>query len=69
MLGDILKQSTREKLKKSLINSIGAVLDGKIEYAASEWFRMGVFSEQDYLEIKDALERKATVEGEVQTNG
>lgn len=65
MLGDILKQSTREKLKNSLINSIGAVLDGKIEYAASEWFRMGVFSEQDYLEIKDYLERKEPAEGEV----
>lgn len=45
----------REFLKKGFIGAVGKKPDYKIRLDASEWFKLGIFTEDDLAEIEFAI--------------
>lgn len=46
----------REFLKKGFIGAVGKKPDYKIRLDASEWFKLGILTEDDLAEIEIAIE-------------
>ena len=46
----------REFLKKGFLGAIGNKPDYKIRLDASEWFKLGILTEEDLSEIENAIE-------------
>lgn len=46
----------REFLKKGFIGAVGKKPDYKIRLGASEWFKLGILTEDDLAEIETAIE-------------
>lgn len=49
----------REFLKKGFIGAVGKKPDYKIRLDASEWFKLGILTEEDLAEIESAIEGKS----------
>lgn len=56
-----MERRTVENIKKGLLLCIGEKTDGVVLFSAGEWLKYGILSEDEYLEIVDAIDEKNAV--------